>query len=117
MAITKGTGTSVIASTASTTTSSAIDVSGNYLTEVYGSIVVVGTATIAATVQIQVSPDAGTTYYSPTTLLFTAGLVANTYNFIIMVPTSAGKIKVTFTQQTSGTSSTCVVQLNTVTAI
>ena len=117
MAITKGTGTSVIASTTSTTTSSAIDVSGNYLTEVYCSIVQVGTATSAATIQIQVSPDAGTTYYSPPTLLWTAGLSAATYNVTLSVPTSADKIKVVFTAESGGTSSTCVVQLNTVTAV
>lgn len=117
MAIVKGTGTSVQASTATTATSSVIDVSANYLTEVYGSVVVVGTATTAATVQIQVSPDAGTTYYSPPTLLWTAGLAAGTYNFVIMVPTTASKLKTVFTQQSGGTSSTCVIQLNTVTAV
>jgi hypothetical protein len=117
VAITKGTGTSVIASTAATTTSSAIDVSGNYLTEVYGTVVVVGTATTAATVQLQISPDAGTTYYNLPTLLWTAGLTAATYTFFFPVPTTAGKIKVVFTQQSGGTSSTNVTQLNTVTAV
>ena len=117
MAISKGTGTSVIGSTASTTTSSAIDSSGNYLTELYVSIVVVGTATTAAKVQVNVSPDAGTTYYSPPTLLWTAGLTAATYNTVLMVPTSAGKYTVTFTQQSGGTSSTCVVQANQVTGV
>jgi hypothetical protein len=117
MAITKGAGTSVIASTTSTTTSSPIDVSGNYLTELYISLVQVGTATTAATVQILVSPDAGTTYYSPATLLVTAPLAAATTNWTVYVPTTAGKIKATFTQQAGGTSSTCVVQLNTVTAV
>jgi hypothetical protein len=116
MAATKGAGTSVIASTVSTTTSSAIDTSANDLTEVYGSVVQVGTATTAATIQIQVSPDAGTTYYSPTTLLWTAGLAAGTYPFVLWVPTTATKIKVTFTTQVGGTSSTVVCQLNTVTA-
>ena len=91
------------------------DVSTNYLTEVYISIVVVGTATTGATVQIQVSPDAGTTYYSPPTLLVTAGLAAGTYNWTILVPTTAGKFKTVFTQQSGGTSSTCVIQSNNVT--
>jgi hypothetical protein len=117
MAITKGTGTSVLASTTTTATSSAQDVSANYLTEVYISIVVVGTPTAAATVQIQVSPDAGTKYYSPQILLVTTPLAAGTYEWVIMVPTSAGKYKTTFTAQTGGTSSTCVVQSNNVTAV
>jgi hypothetical protein len=117
MAIFKGTGTSVISSTTLTATSTAQSASGNYLTEVYISIVVVGTATGAATAQIQVSPDGGTTYYSPATLLVTAGLAAGTYNWTILVPTSAINFKVAFTAQSGGTSSTCVVQSNNVTAV
>ena len=117
MAITKGTGTSVIASTASSTTSSAVDVSANYDTEVYVDMVIVGTATGAATVQIQVSPDGGSTYYSPPSLLYTAPLAAGTYDVVIKVPVTATHIKAAFTQQSGGTSSTVVVQLNTVTAV
>jgi hypothetical protein len=116
MAITKGTGSTVQASTTSTTTSSAQSVSGNYLTEVYISIVQVGTASVAATVQIQVSPD-GSTYYAPPTLLVSAGLTAGTYNFTLYVPTSAIDFKSVFTAQSGGTSSTCVVQSNAVTAV
>jgi hypothetical protein len=116
MAITKGTGTSAISSTTSSTTSSAQSVSGNYLTEVYISIVQVGTATTAATVQIEVSPD-GSTYYQPPTLLVTAGLTAGTYNWCLLVPTSSIDFKAVFTAQAGGTSSTCVVQSNNVTAV
>ncbi len=117
MAITKGAGSVVIASTASTTTSSAIDTSGNYLTEVYGTVVVVGTATTGATIQIQVSHDAGTTYISPPSLLWTAGLAAATYTFLLWVPTTATRIKVTFTQQAGGTSSTVICNLNNITTV
>lgn len=118
MAITKGAGFSEIASTASTTTSTARDISADYLREFYISIVVVGTATTAANVQVQVSPDAGTTYYSPVTLQFTAGLAAGTYNQVIQCYTmTATKAKVTFTQQVGGTSSTCVVQSNDITLV
>jgi len=117
MAITKGAGTSVIGSTASTTTSSAQDSSGAYATECYISLVQVGTASGAATVQIQVSPDAGTTYYSPPSLLWTAPLVAGTYNTVLAIPVTAGKWKAVFTQCTGGTSSTVVVQSNAVTGV
>ena len=98
MAITKGTGTSVISSTTSTTTSSAQSVSGNYLTEVYISYVQSSTAaTVAGTFQIKVSPD-GSTYYSPATLLVTAPLTASTTTtWTIMVPTSAIDFEVTYT--------------------
>ena len=116
MAITKGSGTSVISSTASTTTSSAQSVSANYATEVYISIVQVGTATTAATVQILVSPD-GTTYYSPGALLITAPLAAGTYNWVLQIPVTAIDYEVTFTTQSGGTSSTVVVQSNNVSAV
>jgi len=116
MALTKGTGTSVIASTASTYTSSAIDSSANYLTELYCSIVQSGgAATVAATIQVQVSYD-GTNYISPPTLLWTAGLAAATYATVLLVPTTAIKYKLTFTQCTTNTS-TCVVVANQVTGV
>jgi hypothetical protein len=117
MAVVKGTGTAVIASTVSTTTSSAFSASGDYATDLYVSIVQVATATTAATVQIKISPDGGTTYYAPPTLLLTAGLAAGTYNWVISLPPSATEYQVTFTTQTGGTSSTCVVQSNDVTGI
>jgi hypothetical protein len=117
MACVKGTGTSVIASTASTTTSSAQDSSASYATEVYIDLVQVGTATTAAQVQIQVSPDAGTTYYSPPSLLWTAPLAAGTYDTVIQLPVSAGKWKAAYTQCVGGTSSTVVVQSNAVTGV
>ncbi len=116
MGITKGTGTTVIASTASTATSAAQDSSANYATEVYIDMVVVGTATVGAQVQIQVSPD-GSTYYSPPSLLYVFPLQAGTYDAVMTIPVTAIKWKAAFTQQTSGTSSTVVVQSNAVTGV
>lgn len=117
MSIAKGTGTSVIGSTASTSTSTAQDSSGNYATEVYVDLVQVGTATTAAQVQIQISPDAGTTYYSPPSLLWVAPPAAGTYDTIISIPITVGKWKAVFTQCVGGTSSTVVVQSNNVSAV
>lgn len=117
MAVTKGSGTSVIASTASTTTSSAQDSSGQYVTEVYIEIVQVGTATTPGQVQIQVSPDAGTTYYSPPSLLWKTDTAAGTYDTVIAIPVTATRWKAAFTQQSGGTSSTVVVQSNAITGI
>src|ERR1700688_2771974 len=116
MSCVKGTGVSVIASTASTTTSAAQLVSTNYATEVYIDLVQVGTATTAATIQIQVSPD-GSTYYSPASLLITGPLAAGTYDWVIQIPVTAIDFKVAFTQQSGGTSSTIVVQSNAVTGV
>jgi len=116
MAITKGSGTSVIGSTASTTTSSAQDSSGAYATEAYISLVQVGTASTAAQVQIQVSPDAST-FYSPPSLLWVAPLVAGTYNTLVAIPVTAKQWKAVFTQCTGGTSSTVVIQSNAVTGV
>lgn len=117
MAITKGAGATVIASTASTTTSSAQNSSADYVTEVYISMVISGTATGAATVQIQVAPDGDNTYYSPGELLYTAPLAAGTYYKVYTIPVTATRWKAAFTQQSGGTSSTVVVQSNNVTAV
>lgn len=117
MAITKGTGTSLISAATSTTTSSAVDASSDYITEIYGSIAVVGSPSAGATVQVQVSPDGGTTYYSLPTLLYTAPLTAGTYLFGMVLPSSTKKYQVVYTAQTGGTSSTCTVQSNDVTGI
>jgi hypothetical protein len=115
MAATKGTGVTVISSTTSTTTSSAQNTATNYATELYVSIVQVGTATTAATVQVNVSPDSST-YYSPPSLLMSANLTGTSI-WVIQIPVTAIGYTVTFTAQSGGTSSTCVVQSNAVTGI
>jgi hypothetical protein len=117
MAIVKGTGTTVLASTASTTTSSAISSNSDYATAVYISIVQVGTATTAAQVQISVSPDGGTTYYNSPTLLWAAGLGAGTYQTMLVLDPTTTNFKAIFTAQVGGTSSTVVAQSNDVTAV
>lgn len=118
MSVVKGTGTSVIASTSSTTTSSAISATSDYATDVYISLAQSSTAaTVAGQVQIQVSPDGGTTYYSPASLLFAAPLTASTTtNWVVSLPPSTTKYQAVYTQCTTGTC-TCVVQSNDVTGI
>jgi hypothetical protein len=116
MSITK-TGGSVQTSTTSNATSSTMSSTGNYLTELYISITQSGTiATVAATVQIQVTPDATPTWYSPPTLLFTAGLAIATYNWVALVPTSALSYSTIFTACTTGTS-TCVIEYCCITGV
>jgi hypothetical protein len=116
MAATKANAT-LLSAVTTTQTSSPQDVSTDYAQEAFVKVVQVGTATTAATVQIQVSSDGGTTYYSPPTLLFTAGLAAATYDQVFILPASTQKVQAVFTQQSGGTSSTCTVQLGQVTGI
>ena len=78
MAITKGTGTSVLSAVTSTQTSSAVSTSGDYADAIYAKCVVVGTPTGGASFNIQQSPDGGTTYYTGPTYTF-GTLVAATY--------------------------------------
>jgi len=116
MSIIKGSGATVQASTTSNSTSLSQSVGTNYLTEVYVSIVQSGsTASVAATVQVQISPD-GSTFYAPASLLVTAGLSVGTYNWCLMIPTSAINFKTVFTAAVTGTS-TCVIQSNAVTGV
>ncbi len=115
MAVTKGTGTTLLNGVTTSQTSAAVSASGDDVTEVYVTIVVVGTPTAAASVQVQVSPDGGTTYYSPATLLVSTPLAAGTYQFVLVLPPSATKFQVVFVAQIGGTSSTCTAQSNDVT--
>ena len=116
MAITKGAGTSVIASTNANTNSSVQNVSANYLTEVYVDLIQNGTATTAATVQIQPSPD-NSTFYNPASLLWTAPLNAGTYDAVIQVPGTAIAYKAIYTIQNGGTNSVCAIQSNFVNGV
>jgi hypothetical protein len=116
MAATKGTGTSVLSAVTTTQTSSAIDVSGDNVDEIYVSLVVVGTPTTSANFAIQQSPDAGTTYYSGP--IYSAALTAGTYYWgPILLGMTCTKVKVSFTAQSGGTSSTLTAQLNKVTGL
>lgn len=104
------------ATTSGTTNPITTSVATDYAGAVWGSIVVVGTPTVAATVQIQESPDAST-YYSPPTKLFTAGLTAGTYSFAIALEPTAKAVQLVYVAQTGGTSSTFTAQLGEVTAV
>lgn len=114
MALTKS-GASILSAVTTTQTSSAVDVSGAYTDSIYVSIAQVGAATTAASWQPQWSPDGGTTYYNGPT--YNAGTAAATYYWTIAVPPDADHIKVSFTAQSGGTSSTCTAQVGKVTGI
>jgi hypothetical protein len=114
MAATKANAT-LLSAVTTTQTSSAQDTSGDYADDLYVSIAQVGTATTAASFIVQWSEDAGTTYYNSQT--YTAGLTAGTYYWTISIPSTATNVKVAFTQQSGGTSSTCTAQLGRVTGI
>lgn len=114
MAITK-TNTTLLNAVTTTQTSSAQDTSGDYADDLYVSITQVGTATTAASFYLQWSDDAGATYHVSAT--YAAGLTAATYEWVVSVPVTATNVKVTFTAQAGGTSSTCTAQLGRVTAV
>jgi len=114
MAATK-TSTSILSAVTTTQTSPVVDCSTDYAQEVYVSIAQVGTATTPASFDVQWSPDGGTTYYTSAT--YSAGTAAATYYWVVSVPVTATKLKVDFTAQAGGTSSTCTAQLGQVTGI
>ena len=116
MAISKS-NTSHLAAVTSTQTSSAQDISGAYLSEMYCSLAENGTRTTAATLLFLWSDDGGTTYYNGPT--FSGPLTSTTSYFTVAVPTTANRVKVTFTVGSGGTAttSTCTAQCGTVTAV
>jgi hypothetical protein len=118
MAVTKGTGTTLLSGVTSTTTSSPVSASGDYATDIYVSLSQNGTAaTVGGSFQIQISPDGGTTYYSPASLSGTAPITASTTTYwVISLPPSTTEYKITYTQCTTGTC-TCTAQSNDVTGI
>src|ERR1044072_3981453 len=106
---------SVFSGQTTTSTSAAKDVSAVYAATLFVDIVVVGTPTAAASFQVQESPDGGTTYYLGPVI--STNLAAATYDFKYALDPTTDHVKVTFTQQTGGTSSTCTAQIGTVTGI
>lgn len=94
-------------STSSGTTNS-ISCSGDYVQQVYVSIVVVGTPTAAASFVVQWSPDGSTFYGSPA---YATSLAAGTYPWTIDLPSTAQAVQIVYTAQTGGTSSTLTAQL------
>lgn len=116
MAITKS-NTSHLAAVTTTQTSTAQDVSGAYLSEMYLELVENGTRTTASTAQLQWSDDGGTKYYNGPT--YSGPLTSTTVDFTVAIPTTANRVKVAFTVGSGGTSttSTCTAQCGTVTAV
>jgi hypothetical protein len=100
-----------------TATSAAQDVSAAYAASLYVSIVQAGTATTAASFTVQVSPDGGGTFYNLTPAGFAAGLAPATYQWVIAIPADATHVKVAYTQQAGGTSSTLTAQIAEITVI
>lgn len=116
MAISKS-AASVLSAVTTTQTSAAVDCSADYAQQLYAECVVVGTPSAGASIQVQVSPDGGTTYYSPGVLSYTFPTAAGTYDVLIDLPVTATKIKLAYTAQTGGTSSTLTAQLGQVTGV
>lgn len=115
MAVTKGTGTTILSAVTTTQTSSATSTSGDYADSIYAKLVVVGTPSGSASFAILQSPDGGTTYYTGPT--YSAPLVAGTYYWVIALDPTCTKVEVSFTAQTGGSSGTFTAQLNNVTGI
>lgn len=107
--------TSLFSGQTTTATSSAVDCSTDYAREAYVAITQTGTASSPATFYFQFSAD-GTnyTYLSPT---YSAGIAAATYYWQIPLPVGFKKVKMTYTQQSGGTSSSCTADLNEVTGV
>lgn len=99
--------------TASGTTNT-VDTSTSYAAEVYVQIVQVGTASVPASFFLDFEPD-GSTDFAGT--VFTAGTAAGTYTWVIIVPVTAEKVKLVYTAQSGGTSSTLTGQVGQVTGI
>lgn len=114
MALTKG-ATTLASSVTTTSTTSAVDVSNAYRASVYASMVQVGTATTPAQLKVEVSPDGGTTWYDLTE--FTYPVAAGTYEHVIALPDDAQSVRLSFTAQSGGTSSTLNAQVGEITAL
>lgn len=114
MAIAK-TAVSVLSGATTTQTSLDIAIDDCYVAELAVKIDQVGTATAAATFQVQTSPDGSTWYNGP---VYSAGLAAGSYPWpVIAVSPGSRKVRVAFTAQSGGTSSTINVQLAKITSL
>lgn len=115
MALTKSSASHVSGQTSSTTTT-ATDISAVYRAAIGVSIVQVGTATTAATFIVQVSFDGGTTYHDWTGPVG-AGTAAATYTWAVELPDAANRVRLVYTAQSGGTSSTLSAIVGEVTAL
>ncbi len=97
-------------------TSNAVDISASYASAVDVQIVVVGTATGAASFTVEFSADG--TNYRASVGPFSAGLAAGTYKFgPIACDPSQADVRIVYTAQTGGTSSTLTADVGKMTAI
>jgi hypothetical protein len=115
MALTKGTAIAVASGVTTTSTTTAADISTAYLANLGVKIVQVATATTAASFIIQVSFDGGTDYFDHTGSI-AAGISAATYTWTIPLPDDATHVKIAFTAQAGGTSSTLSAEAGAITA-
>lgn len=118
MAATKGNAAFTWSSGSATTsgTTSSVDVSGYDAAAVYVQVVVAGTPTTSFTFTIQQSPD-GSTFYGGQT--FSAPLAAGTYTFgppFLTLDPATVAVRIVYTAQSGGTSSTLTAQLGYVSA-
>jgi hypothetical protein len=104
-------------SATATGVTNAVDVSACYAQAVYAQVVVVGTATTAASFTVQLSADAGSNYLAVIGP-FSAGTTAATYNFgPIPLEPACSSVKVSYTAQSGGTSSTITLHVSRMTAL
>jgi hypothetical protein len=115
MALTKGTAISVASGVTTTSTTTAASIASAYLTSLGVKIVQVGTATTVASFIIQVSFDGGTDYFDHTGSV-AAGANAATYTWTVPLPDDATHVKIAFTAQAGGTSSTLSAEAGAITA-
>lgn len=81
---------------------------------VTATIVQVGAATTAATFSVEVSVDVGSTYRALTAI--TAPTAAGTYDWTIGIPDATTHVRIDYTAQSGGTSSTMDAQIGWVDA-
>lgn len=106
--------------TATNTTPTGVSVVDGYSKTLGVSIVQVGTASTVATWWAQVSFDGGSTYldHAGTSQAgIAAGTAANTYSWTVVLPSEATHVRVPFTAQAGGTSSTLNAVVGKVTAL
>jgi len=86
----------------------------DYVQEVYATIVQVGAASSPASFAVQWSPD-GATYFAGES--YAAPLADSTSSWIVSVPGTAEDVRIVYTAQSGGTSSTITAQLGQVIGI
>jgi hypothetical protein len=116
MALTKGTAIAVASSVTTSQTTTGVSIATAYRATLGVSIVQVGAATTAATFNVQVSFDGGTDYFDVTGVVG-AGTAAATYLWTVPLPDDASHVRIVFTAQAGGTSSTLSAEAGAITAL